>query len=385
MSETQTSPRVYWFSTKGSGSNDAIRIDTLLSGFEDRKEIPFSKKLKVAGLFGVMKKLASEKPDLVVVEGTGIAGGLACLYGRLLCGVPYVISSGDAVGPFMRAHHKIAGLPFELYERLLCRLSAGFIGWTPYLCGRAMTFGSPRAVTAAGWPLGGDASSVNIPETRQKMRAKLGISQEDIVVGIVGALEWNAKKQYCYGWDLVECARRVKREDVKFVIIGGGSGLERLRTMAGDLLGKQVLLPGPVPLEEVVPAMCAFDVASLPQSMDGVGMFRYTTKIAEYLAVRLPVITNQVPMAYDLGADWMWRLPGAAPWDEVFLDALAKLVEGLRMAEVSEIQAKIPKDLPEFRMDDQIRRVTFFVNELYADSKLRAAAATSSRKATQSG
>ena len=66
--------------------------------------------------------------------------------------------------------------------------------------------------------------------------------------------------------------------------------------------------------------------------MDGVGMFRYTTKIAEYLAVRLPVITNQVPMAYDLGADWMWRLPGGAPWDEIFLDALVKLVEGFELA-----------------------------------------------------
>ena len=272
-------------------------------------------------------------------------------------------------GPFMRAHHQVAGLFFEIYERVLCRLSAGFIGWTPYLCGRAMTFGCPRAVTAAGWPLGGDASSVNILETRQRMRAKLGISQDDIVVGIVGALEWNPKKKYCYGWDLVECARRVKREDVKFVIIGGGSGLERLREMAGNLLGKRVFLPGPVPLEEVVPTMCAFDVASLPQSMDGVGMFRYTTKIAEYLAVRLPVITNQVPMAYDLGADWMWRLPGSAPWDEVFLNALVNLIEGLQRSDISEVQSRIPKDLPEFRMDDQIRRVTFFVNELSAKPK----------------
>lgn len=369
MSKTQEVPRVFWFSTKGSGSNDAIRIDTLLSGFETRKEIAFSKKGKVTGLLGIMKTLASEKPDLVVMEGTGIAGGVACLYGRLLCGVPYLVSSGDAVGPFMRAHNQIAGLFFEIYERVLCRLSAGFIGWTPYLCGRAMTFGCPRAVTAAGWPLGGDASSVNILETKKRMRAKLGISQDDIVVGIVGALEWNPKKKYCYGWDLVECARRVKREDVKFVIIGGGSGLERLREMAGDLMGKRVFLPGPVPLEEVVPTMCAFDVASLPQSMDGVGMFRYTTKIAEYLAVRLPVITNQVPMAYDLGADWMWRLPGSAPWDEVFLNALVNVIEGLQRSDISEVQSRIPKDLPEFRMDDQIRRVTFFVNELSAKPK----------------
>ena len=103
-------PRIFWFSTKGTGSNDAIRIDTLLSGFETRKEIPFSKDLKLAGLREIMKTIRAEKPDLVVMEGTGIAGGLSCLYGRLFCRVPYVVSSGDAVGPFMRAHHQLTGL-----------------------------------------------------------------------------------------------------------------------------------------------------------------------------------------------------------------------------------------------------------------------------------
>jgi glycosyltransferase involved in cell wall biosynthesis len=281
------------------------------------------------------------------------------------------VSSGDAVGPFMRAHHRVAGWAFEIYERLLCARSAGFIGWTPYLCGRAMTFGSPRAVTAAGWALGGDASAVNVPEARERTRAKFGIPPDDIVVGIVGALEWNAKKQYCYGWDLVECARRVKRQDLKFVIIGGGSGLDRLRAMAGDRLGKQIFLPGPVPLEEVVPSMCAFDIASLPQSMDGVGMFRYTTKIAEYFSARLPVITNQVPMAYDLGAEWMWRLPGNAPWDVVFLDALGRFLEGLQRSEIVATKAKIPTDLAGFHMDEQIRRITLFINDLTASPRLQ--------------
>ena len=369
MSSTETPPRIHWFATKGSGTNEALRIDTLLSGFKGRKEVPFSKKGKIGGFLKIMKTIAAERPDLMVMEGTGIAGGVACLYGKLFHGVPYVFSSGDAVAPFMRSHHQVLGLVFELYERLLCRLSAGFIGWTPYLCGRAMTFGSPRAMTAAGWPLGSTRSPGNLLENRQKMRAKLGISQEAIVVGIIGALEWNPRRKYCYGWDLVECARRVRREDVTFLIVGGGTALDRLRQLAGDLLGRRIFIPGPVPLEEVMPVMCALDVASLPQSMDGVGMFRYTTKIAEYLAARLPVITNQVPMAYDLGTDWMWRLPGSAPWDEAYLKALVNLVGNLNMDEIKKAQAKIPENLPEFQEEDQIRRTTAFINELHASPK----------------
>jgi hypothetical protein len=369
MNSAQTSPRILWFATKGSGTNDALRIDMLLSKFEGRKQIAFSKKGKIFGLLKIMRTVSTEKPDLVVMEGTGISGGAACLFGKFFQGVPYVFSSGDAVGPFMRAHHYIAGLAFDLYERLLCRFSAGYIGWTPYLCGRAMTFGAPRAVTAAGWPLGSNRSALNVLENRKTMREKLGISSTAIVVGIVGALEWNARRQYSYGWDLIECAHRLQREDVIFLIVGGGTAIERLRKQAGDLLGKRVLIPGPVPLEEVMAVLCAFDVAALPQSMDGVGMFRYTTKIAEYSAARLPVITNQVPMAYDLGADWMWRLPGAGPWDQAYLDALAKFLQGLQLADIAEVQAKIPKDLREFREDDQIRRVTAFIAELLPSRK----------------
>ena len=54
--------------------------------------------------------------------------------------------------------------------------------------------------------------------------------------------------------------------------------------------------------EEVVDYLAAFDLASLPQSVDRVGSFRYSTKLCEYLAVGLPIITGQIPAAYDLDA-----------------------------------------------------------------------------------
>jgi hypothetical protein len=45
------------------------------------------------------------------------------------------------------------------------------------------------------------------------------------------------------------------------------------------------------------------------------------------------------------------------------------LVEGLQLAEITEIQARIPKDLPEFQEEDQIRRVTAFVAELLSSRR----------------
>lgn len=356
---------VAWFATKGSESNDAMRMEMLLEDVPNRVEWPFDKRRKLPSFRLLMQRIRAERPALLVMEGTGIAGGIACLLGRILWGVPYLVSSGDAVGPFVRTQRPLLGLPFEVYERLLCRLSSGFIGWTPYLCGRALTFGAPRAVTAPGWVL--HAGDPGAP-TRETTRERWGIHQDHLVIGIVGSLEWNGHRSYSYGWDLVQAVPRLKRTDVSLLIVGEGSGLARLRAAAGSLLGVRIFLPGAVPASEVLPAMAAMDVASLPQSMDGVGMFRYTTKLCEYALARLPVITNQIPVAYDLGCDWMWRVPGANPWAHQYLDGLVDLLDRLTPGEIARHREAIPKELPEFDYQPQRRRVTAFVRDILEQS-----------------
>lgn len=84
-----------------------------------------------------------------------------------------------------------------------------------------------------------------------------------------------------------------------------------------------------MPRKDVPDYLAAMDVASLPQNVDGVGSFRYTTKLSEYLAAGLPVITGQIPLAYDVGGGWLWRLPGAALWDERYVSALADVMRRL--------------------------------------------------------
>jgi len=353
---------IAWFATKGSGTNEAKRMETLLRHV-GATELPFDKANKKQSLIELWKRVRQNPPELLVMEGTGIAGGLICLAARVLLKVPYVVSSGDAVGPFIRAHNRVAGVFFEIYERVLCRLSAGFIGWTPYLCGRAMTFGAPRAVTAPGWVIGGMAHS-----ERAAMREALGIPADKLVVGLLGALEWNSQREWCYGADLVRVMQKVNRPDLCVLVVGGGSGLAHLQKEAGEALGKRIFLPGPVPLERVMPTLAAMDAASLPQSVDGVGMFRYTTKLPEYAGAGLPVITNRVPMAYDLGDGWMWRLPGD-PWGADYLDELAKLLNALTPAMVEEKRTKIPDLKTLFDGEAQVRRVTAFIQDIVAEKK----------------
>lgn len=353
--------RIRCFATQGSGSSDEARIVSLLSALEPRP-LPFDRAAKARSCLRVLGALVRQRPDLVVMEGTGLAGGVAVIAARLLARVPYVISSGDAVAPFIASFHPWLRPLAERYERWLCRGCAGFIGWTPYLVGRALTLGAPRGMTAAGWA----APGVGEATGRAEVRSRLGVPADAVVFGLVGSLDWNARVGYCYGLELVRAVATVDRVDVRVMIVGGGTGRARLEREAGEMLGERVILTGAVPRERVPDMLLAMDVGSLPQSLDGVGSFRYTTKISEYVAARLPMVTGELPLAYDLDDGWMWRLPGAAPWDPAYVEALARLMTSITDDEIRTRRERIPADPALFSHLRQRRAVSAFVEDLIA-------------------
>ena len=77
----------------------------------------------------------------------------------------YAVEGGIARLTFNRPQARNA-LTFAMYERMLCRFSAGFIGWTSYLVGRAISFGAPRGMTAASGP-GWTTPSRSSPSARR--------------------------------------------------------------------------------------------------------------------------------------------------------------------------------------------------------------------------
>ncbi len=361
---TLATPRILAFATQGAGGNEEQRIAALLSDLSPEL-FPFDRSSKRGSFWRLLKAIRTTRPQFVVMEGTGVAGGVALLLGRLIWGIPYVLSSGDAVGPWIAIHSRLAAPLFALYERILCRWSSGFIGWTPYLVGRALTFGAPRAITAAGWaPF--RLSPERACESRIRVRARLGIAADTLVLGVAGSLAWSRRWGYCYGLELVQALLRTTRSNVAVLVVGDGPGRERLADLAGSRLGVSVHLPGRVPQEEVMEYLAAMDVASLPQSVDAVGSFRYTTKLSEYLATGVPVVTGQIPLGYDLDDGWLWRLPGSAPWRPDYIQALAFLMDNLTPTELAVRRAAVPRHLPEFDRERQIARVGAFLRETFS-------------------
>ena len=354
--------RVLALSTLGHGSYDEHRILELLDAFSPEL-LPFDRKNKWKSFRSLINVIRTKHPDLIVMEGTGLAGGIPLILGRLLLGQRYVVSSGDAIGPWIATKSRLLAPLFGIYERALCRLANGFIGWTPYLVGRALTFGTPRAMTASGWA----PFTRTIPERqadRDAIRKHLGIDSATLVIGIAGSLVWSKRVGYCYGWELVQAAIESKRDDVCWLIVGDGDGKSRLEQAAEKVKHGRILFTGRVPQAELPAYLAAMDIGSLPQSVDGVGSFRYTTKVSEYLAFQLPFITGLIPLAYDFPSSWFWSLPGNAPWDPKYIRSLAELVDQISIEQIHSKRNSIPEFIETFDRQLQIDRTTRFINDL---------------------
>ncbi len=346
------------FATQGPGSGDAHRLTHLLAPLAPRiVGVDRARRQRLPGI--IQREIARRRPHVIVMEGTAAAGGVAVMLARIARGVPYVVSSGDAVGPFLRAFHPRTGPIAGLYERALYRLSSGFIGWSPYLVGRALSLGARRAMTAAHFA-GAPAS----PGAGEAVRARLGIPAGAIVFGIAGRILIDHRQGYSYGFELIEALKRTDRTDVRVLVVGDGDGLAALREIAGAELGRRVLLPGACLPEDVPAYLDAMDIGVLSQSTDLVGSMRYTTKLPEYLAARLPVVVGQTPVSYDLDSGWLWRLPGDAPWEEEQIDALGRLMQDITGEEIASRTARVPERIDLFDPDRQQRSVCAFVRDV---------------------
>jgi hypothetical protein len=352
---------VVCFATQGHGHIEGHRIRGLLEPLAPQA-FSFERNQKLRSALGLLRLGWRERPDLFVMEGTGMAGGIPLMAMSTLLGIPYVVSAGDAVGPYLGLRSRLAGIVGGVYERTLCRRCAGYVGWTPYLVGRGMTYGAPRAMTAAGWTRSEAADGA-----RERVRAQLGIPGDALVVGLTGSIHHSKRRGYIYGSELVTAVQRSGRGDLVACVVGDGSGLELLKQMAGEDLGGRVVLPGRVAPEEVPDYLASFDLASLSQSTDPVGSFRYTTKLSEYLAAGLPVLTGETPLAYDLDEGFFWRLPGAAPWSPDYQEALTRLLAELTPADVAARREAVGRRRTDpFDRAAQSERMCAFVGDLLA-------------------
>jgi len=163
-----------------------------------------------------------------------------------------------------------------------------------------------NGVDLAGWPV----SKVD----RQKRRMELRLNAGEVLVGAVGRLD----KQKGFA-TLIEAMSRLKKTDLRCVILGEGPERPRLEALIRKHeLEKQVWLYGE--RTDIVTWLSAFDIGCLPSLWEGL-----PNTLLEAMALGLPVVASAVdgvPEVVENGKTGI-LVPPAAP------AALAKTLRDL--------------------------------------------------------
>jgi glycosyltransferase involved in cell wall biosynthesis len=244
---------------------------------------------------------AARAADVVYVIDPGRRGFPAALAARL-ARRRAVVEVGDPQAPLYRAQGRSAAAvnAGAAIDRIVARSSAAVV-----VRGRALAEILDVRVPWLELPDGVDVDAF-APADAAALRRHLGIPADDLVVGLIGSLRLSAGTGLCYGWDVVEASGLLRDEPVRALLVGDGSGLEKLRRRAAELgVADRIVFTGRVEHTQIPSYLSAMDVCVSTQSNDAVGQGRTTCKLPEYLACDRFVVATRVGTAADVLPDEM--------------------------------------------------------------------------------
>jgi len=130
------------------------------------------------------------------------------------------------------------------------------------------------------------------------VRARLGLADEDFVMGLVGSIVWSEARQITYGMEIVEALSDLRDLPVYGLVVGDGTGIQHIVRRATELgVLDRVVMVGFVDHGDVANYIGAMDVCISTQTNDSIGRGRTTAKLPEYLACDRHVLSTAVPSA----------------------------------------------------------------------------------------
>ena len=199
---SDASPKILAIATKGSGTNEERRCALSCRSFRPNSSPSTSPKTaERVCLFKTLLQTGPTRRD----GRHRHCGRRACPARADVRGVRFVVSSGDAVAPFVAAIHPILGPAFAMYRACSVDSRPASSAGPRISPAAGLRWGLPP-MTAAGWGVALDPA--NQAGARARLRWRLGIGEDTLVFGILGALVWNSRLGYCYGAELIPPALR---------------------------------------------------------------------------------------------------------------------------------------------------------------------------------
>lgn len=310
----------------GASSAAGRRAEAFATRLADRYDVSLVHRgpRKLASAAAMAAELIRTRPSLCYVVDMAYAGVLAAAVGRVARAVPVIVDTGDAIYELAKSVGERGPLRLAL-TRALEELGLRVADRVVVRGTLHATLLEPRGLQCVVVQDGVDLAAFR-PAPSPDVRRRYGLDGA-LTVGLVGTSVWNESHGFCYGWDLVELLARLGDAPVKGVMIGGGNGIERLRTRARELgVDDRIVFTGYVEPSELADHLNAIDVCLSTQSDDVPGRVRTTGKLPLYLATGRYVLASRVGEASLVLPEEM-----LVPYDGVRDDAYpARLAERVR-------------------------------------------------------
>jgi len=277
-------------------------------------------------LAAFVRRVRTERPRVVYLVDTALATVAAGAWARCR-GARVILDTGDATAALTLATGRLGALGrlgAPLFERLAYALAATVVVRSEEL-GRHVRSLADRPVVVV--PDGFDPARVDT-SGGERLRQQWGVDAGGLVVGVLGAARWNARRRWCYGRDVIEAVAAARRRDVVGAVLVRGDGLPRLRALAERLqVTDRVIFAEPAePLGWT--QLAAVDVALSTQTNDTVGRVRTTGKLVQYMAAGRFVLASRVGAAAELLPETM-LVDYHGAWDEGYFARLAQRLDAL--------------------------------------------------------
>lgn len=330
--------RLLFLVNGGPGSAMAIRARSFADRLRDEFEIEilYRSANKLQAILQNVAGLLQSRPALCWVFDMGYSGILAAGFYRMISRCRVVIDTGDAIYELARSSGSRGRIGLWLTKQLedyALSIADGMVVRShPH-----QELLAERGIHADAIPDGVDLHQFEPrvqfeprdqfePRAQEDLRGVLGLDGA-LVVGILGSLIWNQRSGTCYGAEVIEVIHRLSGRQVKGLVIGDGTGLEKLKERCAALgIQERMVFTGRVAYDDLPRYLNLMDVCISTQSNDPVGQVRTSGKLPLYLACgRFVLATNVGEAARVLPPEMLVTYHGGSDPDYP-----ARLVERVR-------------------------------------------------------
>lgn len=304
-----------------------IRARGLQGYFKSCDSIIVYRKNRFFSIFNFIYTAITYNPSVIYVVNIAFAGVAAALFLKVVFKKQLIVDLGDINYYIFKegGKNKLSCLIIKMIEDIALAQTNIIVTRTNKIKEYLIEKRYKKKIYYI--PDGVDAEQFK-PKDSSSMKASIAKDGE-IIVGVLGSINWVKKTQWCYGMELVEALNILKHKRIRGLIVGDGSGLTFLKHKARACgILEKITFTGFLPYEELQDYINIMDICLSTQTNDIVGTMRLAGKIPLYLSCGKHILASDVGEVRHILPDNM-RLSYNGSYDPDYPKHLAAALEDI--------------------------------------------------------